>query len=137
MRTYVTFTGIVLAGWTLASCAGPSPEAPRAAPVSGFDFFPDSVRGFSDFGAVDGVVERIEVPRNTKRVVLHFDCSANKGSVSVHSKSGPLVEGTCGSIRGEGKGVIANDFSPQSGPLSIHVDVPAGGKWSAAVDLVR
>lgn len=113
MRTYVAATVVALAVWALSACAGSSTDDPRAAPVSSFDIYPDSVRAFSDFGAADGVIERIDVPRDATNVALHFDCAANDGAVSVRWEGRDLVAATCSSVRGEGKGIIANKLLPR------------------------
>lgn len=137
MRSYVAVTVIVLAGWTLAACGDSAADAPRAKPVSDFNVFPDSVRAFSDFGAVDSLVKQIELPRDAKHFALQFDCSAEGGSVSVRWKGRDLVTAECSSVGAEGKGIIANELPSHAGTVSLVVNVPAGGTWSAAVDLVR
>lgn len=137
MRTYVTATVIALTGWTLVACGGSPADAPRAKPISDFAAYPDSFRAFSAFGAADGLVERIDVPRDAKHFALHFDCSAKDGSVSVRWKQRELVAAECSSVRSEGKGIIANELPSDAGSVELVVNVPAGGKWSAAVDVVR
>lgn len=121
----------------LSSCGRSEPTPVRAKPVAKFDTVPGGTRAFESFHTVDGLGERIVVPEGARRAALHFDCSAPDGDITLSTSDGGLAVGGCSAKHGDGHGVILNDLPAGAHELQLSVDVPAGGEWSAAVDLVR
>lgn len=123
----------LLAAGLLIVLAACGTDATRTVPVSKFSQYADSTRVFESIDGVDGIEQLLSIPPGSRKIALHFDCRSSKGTVKLSTKTvDELAAGLCSEKSGEGRGVVANEVDDE--PVSVIVSVPAGGRWSVAVD---